>query len=116
MHVRVEIDGVTIADTTRPRLLFETGLSTRYYIPRADVRMDLLERTDTHTQCPYKGVASYYSAEVGDRVHEDIVWTYPFPIPECPKVEGLLAFWNERVDLYVDGELQERPESPRHRG
>jgi uncharacterized protein (DUF427 family) len=115
-HVRIEIDGVTIADTTRPRLLFETGLATRYYIPRADVRMDLLEPSDTHTRCPYKGVASYYSAQVGDRLHEDLVWTYPFPIPECPKVEGLLAFWNERVDLYVDGELQERPEAPRRRG
>ena len=91
-HVRIEIEGVTVADTTRPRLLFETGLPMRCYIPRADVSMDLLEPSDSHTQCPYKGIASYYSVRIDDRVHEDLVWTYPFPIPECPKIEGLLAF------------------------
>ena len=111
-HVRIEVDGETIADTSRPRLLFETGLPMRCYIPRADVRMELLEPSDNHTQCPYKGVASYFSVRVGDRLHEDLVWTYPFPIPECPKIEGLLAFWDERVDVFVDGELQPRPESP----
>ena len=108
-HVRVVMSGETVAETTRPVLLFETGLPTRYYIPPQDVRLDLLEPSGRRTQCPYKGVASYHSVRVGGALAEDVVWHYPFPIPECPKIEGLLAFYNERVDLYVDGELQERP-------
>jgi uncharacterized protein (DUF427 family) len=111
-HVRIEVDGVELADTTRPRLLFETNLPVRYYIPRADVNEARLERTDTTSQCPYKGVASYYSARARARVVDDIAWTYPFPIPECPKIEGLVAFFDEHVDVWVDGELQARPETP----
>jgi uncharacterized protein (DUF427 family) len=105
----VAIGNEVVADTVRPRLLFETGLPTRYYIPKADVRMDLLTSTDTSTQCPYKGVAEYWSATVGGEVHDDIAWSYPFPIPECPKVEGLVCFFNERTDITVDSELQPRP-------
>jgi len=71
--------------------------------------MDLLTPTDASTQCPYKGVASYWSASAGGEVHDDIAWSYPFPIPECPKIEGLVAFFNERTDITVDGELQPRP-------
>ena len=108
-HVRVEIDGVTMADTQRPVLLFETDLPTRYYIPHEDVRKELLEPTNTETRCPYKGVAAYWSAHVNDKTYRDVVWSYPEPIPECPKIEGLLAFFNEKVDLFVDGELEERP-------
>lgn len=108
-HVVVAIDGEVVADTVRPRLLFETGLPIRYYIPKADVRLDLLTPTDTSTQCPYKGVAEYWSATVGGEVHQDIAWSYPFPIPECPKIEGLVCFFNERTDITVDGELQTRP-------
>jgi uncharacterized protein (DUF427 family) len=108
-YVRIENDGVTVADTTRPVLLFETGLPTRYYIPAEDVRMELLTATDLHTSCPYKGTASYWSVEVNDSVHENIVWSYPNPIPEMPKIKGLLAFFNEKLDIYVDGVLQERP-------
>ena len=111
-HARVELDGLTVAETHRPRLLFETGLPTRYYIPKLDVRMDVLTPTDTRTQCPYKGEAVYWSAEVNGRTHPDIVWSYPSPIPECPKIENHLAFFNEHADIYVDGELQERPETP----
>ncbi len=111
-HVRVEIDGVTVAESTRPWLLYETGLPTRYYLPKLDVRMDLLEATDSHTRCPYKGIASYWSVRAGDKTYEDLVWSYPAPIPECPKIENLLCFYNEKVDLYVDGVLQERPQSP----
>jgi uncharacterized protein (DUF427 family) len=111
-HVRVELDGVLLAETHRPRLLFETELPTRYYIPRSDVRMELLDATDTLTQCPYKGIASYFSARVGDRVAADLAWMYRFPIPECPKIEGLVAFFDERVDTWVDGELQPRPQTP----
>jgi uncharacterized protein (DUF427 family) len=111
-HVRVEWNGETIADTKNARLLFETGLPTRYYLPREDVRTDLLEPTDTSTRCPYKGLASYWSVKVGDKVGKDFVWSYPNPIPECPKIQSLLCFFNERVDaIYVDGELQPKPQT-----
>lgn len=110
-HVRVVIDGVTVAETERPYLLFETGLPTRYYLPPDDVDLAHLTPTETHTRCPYKGVASYWNVSVAGNVHRDLVWCYPDPIPECPKIKGLLAFYNEKVDLYVDGELQERPQT-----
>jgi uncharacterized protein (DUF427 family) len=108
-HVKVVIDGQVVAETSRPRLLFETGLRTRYYIPKVDVRMDLLEPTSTVTQCPYKGNATYWSARIGDHVYPDIVWSYPFPIPECTKIQNLLAFYNEKTEIYVDGELEKTP-------
>jgi uncharacterized protein (DUF427 family) len=111
-QVRVVVAGETVAETRRPWLLFETGLPTRYYLPKADVRMDLLVATDRQTQCPYKGKARYWSARVGDTVEEDIAWSYPFPIPECPKIENLVCFYNERADIWVDGELQPKPETP----
>ncbi|MDJ0949152.1 MAG: DUF427 domain-containing protein [Alphaproteobacteria bacterium] len=103
--VRVVLGGETVAETTQARFLFETGLPTRYYIPPDDVRMDLLTPSDSHTQCPYKGTASYYSARIGGRSYDDIVWTYPEPIPECPRIKGYLCFYNERVDdILVDGQ------------
>ena len=111
-HVRIEVDGEVIAETRRPVLLFETGLPTRYYIPKLDVRMDLFEPSTTITHCPYKGDASYWSLRVGEKLYRDFVWTYVRPIPEIPKIENLLCFYNEKVDLYVDGVLQERPVSP----
>ena len=111
-HVRIEVDGEVIADTKRPVLLFETGLPTRYYIPKLDVRMDLLESTETVTHCPYKGAAVYWSVKVREKTYRDFVWSYPRPIPEIPKIENLLCFYNEKVDLYVDGVLEERPVSP----
>ena len=108
-HVRVKVAGEVVAETQRPTILFEAGLPPRYYILEEDVRMELLEASEKTTQCPYKGVASYYSVEAGDGRVEDLVWYYPEPIPEAAKIEGLLAFFNERVDLEVDGEVQERP-------
>lgn len=110
-HVRVEIDGVTVAESRSPRLLFETGLPTRYYLPKTDVRLDLLEPSDTITRCPYKGEAEYYSVRVGDRLHEDVVWYYRTPLPESQKVQGLVAFYDEKVDVYLDGVKQERPKT-----
>jgi uncharacterized protein (DUF427 family) len=110
-HVKVVVEGVVVAETRRPRLLFETGLPTRYYIPKVDVRMDLLESTASITACPYKGQASYWAVKVGDRRIEDLVWAYPAPIPECSKIENLLSFYNEKVDIDVDGELQPRPKT-----
>ena len=110
-HIRVEVDGVVVADTRRARLLFETGLPTRYYIPKEDVRMEFLAPSEHSSQCPYKGVASYYSVVVNGKTHPDIVWYYPFPIPECPKIENLLCFYNEVVDIWLDGEREIRPKT-----
>jgi len=111
-HVKVMVDGELVAETRRPRVLFETDLPVRYYIPRLDVRMDLLQPTDSVSRCPYKGVASYWSVGAGDKVHKDIAWSYKSPIPECPKIENLIAFYNEKVDLEVDGRPVERPRTP----
>jgi uncharacterized protein (DUF427 family) len=111
-HLRVEVGGQVIADSKRPVVLFETGLPTRYYIPKLDVRMDLLEPTDTVTHCPYKGDAVYWSLKVGSETYTDFVWSYPHPIAEIPKIENLLCFYNEKVDLYVDEVKQDRPVSP----
>ncbi len=112
-HVQVIVGGETVAETHRPRLLFETGLPTRYYIPADDVRMDLLQPTDTTTRCPYKGSASYWSVDAGGKVAKDLVWGYKDPVPECPKIKGWLCFFNEKVDrLIVDGEVQPVPKTP----
>lgn len=112
-HVRVILGGVMVAESHRPWLLFETGLPTRYYFPKEDVRMELFEPSESHTRCPYKGVADYWSAKIGEHVFKDIVWSYPDPIPECPKIKGLLSFFNEKVDaIYVDGELMPKPKTP----
>jgi uncharacterized protein (DUF427 family) len=108
-RVRVLLDGLVLADSTSPRLLFETGLPTRYYLPRTHVRMDLLERSQTVTHCPYKGRADTWSARVGEALHEDLAWSYPAPLPESQKVAGLIAFYDEKLDIEVDGVLQERP-------
>src|ERR1700694_5487282 len=90
-HVKVVVEGEVVAETTRPRLRLETGLPPRYYIPKLDVRADLLEPTDSVTACPYKGQARYWSVRAGGQVANDLVWSYPAPIPECPKIENLLC-------------------------
>jgi uncharacterized protein (DUF427 family) len=112
-HVQVILGGETIADTRRAHFLFETRLPTRYYIPPEDVRMDLLLPSEKLSRCPYKGRARYYSARIGDRLYPEIVWSYPEPIAECPKIKGLLAFYNEQVDeIRVDGVAVPRPITP----
>lgn len=111
-HIRVEVDGVTIADSTSPRLLFETSLPTRYYLPKTDVRLDLLTPTEHVTHCPYKGDAEYYTVTTGDATHENLMWWYRHPTRESEPIAGYVSFYNEKVDLYVDGQLQERPRTP----
>ncbi|HEU4346870.1 MAG TPA: DUF427 domain-containing protein [Actinoplanes sp.] len=107
-RVEVFIGGERVANSVRPLLLFETHLPTRYYLPFADVRTDLLTTSETITQCPFKGVARYWShPDV-----PDVAWSYPDPIPENPKIRDLICFYNERVDLVLDGVPQERPRSP----
>ena len=108
-HVKVSIDGTVVADTTRPVILFETGLPPRYYVPRTDVRLELLTPTDTSTGCPYKGFASYWTVTIDGTEHPDIVWSYPTPLPESEPVAGLMSFYDERVDIEIDGVLQDRP-------
>jgi uncharacterized protein (DUF427 family) len=108
-HIEIAIAGVKVADSRSARLLFETGLPVRYYLPKTDVRMDLLVPSDHETRCPYKGVASYYHVVAGGDRHENIVWWYPFPVEESARIAGLVSFYNEHVDIYVDGELQDRP-------
>ncbi len=108
-HVRVVLPGEIIAESDRPHLLFETGLPPRYYLPEEDVRMDLLEQSESTSICPYKGKAVYWSARIGDEFFEDLAWSYPDPIVECPKIKGLLAFYPERVEeIVVDGEPAEK--------
>lgn len=110
-RVRVEIDGETVADTTNASFLHETGLPTRYYMPKTDVRFDLLTPTDTRTACPYKGEARYWTATVNGEAHEDVVWGYDAPLPESQKVTGLVCFYNEKVDVFIDEDPQERPKT-----
>jgi len=109
-HVRVEVAGVTVAESAGPRLLFETGLPVRFYLPKPHVRLDLLIPTDTVSHCPYKGRAQWWSVRTPDgTVHDDLAWSYPTPLPESQKVAGLVAFYDEKVDVHVDGVLRERP-------
>ena len=102
-RVEVEIAGVTVADSTRSVMLFETYLPTRYYLPREDVRMDLLVPTDTTSVCAYKGHARYWSAHVDDTVVADVAWSYEDPHNYATSVKDMICFFNERVDISVDG-------------
>lgn len=101
-RVRVALDGVTIADSSRAELLHETGLPTRYYLPREDVREGALEPSAKVTYCPYKGSTEYFSVHAGGRVHPDVAWSYPAPIAASARIAGLLCFPGEQVELYVD--------------
>jgi uncharacterized protein (DUF427 family) len=112
-RVQVVVGGVTLADSTQALLLHETGLPTRYYLPRDDVDMERLVPTDTESTCPFKGEAVYWSARVGDTVVPDVAWSYPAPIPGRTDITDLICFFNERVDeLIVDGIPVARPATP----
>ena len=101
LHVEVRVDGEKIAETDHPVLLDETGMPTRYYLRREDVRMDLFRPTSFSTQCPFKGDASYWTLELNGNSHDGIVWTYETPIESAADIAGLLCFYNDRVDLTV---------------
>jgi uncharacterized protein (DUF427 family) len=104
-HVRITVGGEVIAESRRPRVLEETRCPTRWYLPRQDVRVELLERTNTHSHCPYKGDATYWSVRIGDRLVPDAAWSYEDPLPERDDIRGLLCFYTSRVDRFeVDGE------------
>jgi uncharacterized protein (DUF427 family) len=111
-HVIVRHDGHVLADTTRATFLFETPLPTRYYLPRDDVRMDLLTPTDSTTTCAYKGHASYWSATVGGETLPDIAWSYEDPLLDALPVKDHIAFFDERLDVTLDGQALQRPTTP----
>ena len=110
--VTVRLGGEVVAESSRARFLFETGLPVRYYLPEADVRFDLLEPSARHSECPYKGRARYWSARVGEQLYGDIVWAYPDPLPESTRIKDYLCFFNEKVEaILVDGVEQPRPKT-----
>ena len=109
-RVQVFVEGTEIADSRHGVFLFETGLPTRYYLPPEDVRTEFLKPSDTATQCPYKGNASYHCIDVAGKTYKDIVWYYPTPVREAAPIKGLLCFANEFVErILVDGVEQPRP-------
>jgi uncharacterized protein (DUF427 family) len=110
--VRVELEGVVLADTRSPVMVFETGLPTRYYLSRTDVDFRHLIPTDTVTACPYKGITSgYWSVRAGGTVHSDLAWCYDFPARQLLPIAGMVAFYNEKVDIFLDGQRLERPQT-----
>ena len=110
-HVRLELDGQVLAESSRPTLLFETMLPARYYLPREDVRAELVP-SGTRTFCAYKGQASYWTAAPGGPVLADIAWTYENPLHDAARVRGLIAFFDERIDVTLDSERLARPVTP----
>ncbi|RKE19285.1 DUF427 domain-containing protein [Streptomyces sp. TLI_171] len=100
--VRVDLDGTLLALSRSPRLLFETGLPTRYYLPPTDLVLPLFEPGTRTTHCPYKGSADHLSVRLGDTLHQDVAWTYPTPLAESLKIAGLVSFYDDRVTLHVD--------------
>jgi uncharacterized protein (DUF427 family) len=108
--VRVELEGAVLGESSSPIMVFETGLPTRYYLNRTEINFDHLLPTDTVTECPYKGRTSgYWSVRIGDQLHDDLAWSYDFPTPQLLPITGLVAFYNEKVDILVEGHLLQRP-------
>lgn len=110
-HVQVSMGGAVVADSHSPVLLFETDLPTRFYFPRDDVRLDLLVPTSNRSACPYKGFAEDYWSMPGVPEGDNVAWSYAAPFPAVGQVRGRIAFYNELVDITVDGVAQERPTS-----
>jgi uncharacterized protein (DUF427 family) len=111
-HVRIELGGAVLAESHSPVMVFETGLPTRYYFNRTEVNFEHLVATDTVTSCPYKGMTSaYWSVRVGNELHADLAWAYDFPTRQLIPIAGLLAFYNEKVDVVVNGEYLSRPKT-----
>jgi uncharacterized protein (DUF427 family) len=110
-HVVVALDGTVLADSVSPVLLFETGLPTRYYLPEEDVRLDVLTPSANRSHCPYKGDAERYWDFEGHRNGSGIAWSYPDPYPAVGRIQDRIAFYNELVDITVDGVPQPRPVS-----
>jgi uncharacterized protein (DUF427 family) len=111
-HVRIELDGIVLAESSSPVMVFETGLPTRYYLNRTEVNSDALVPSDTVTRCPYKGTTSgYWSVRTAEAFIPDLAWAYDFPTRQLLPIAGLIAFYNERVDITLDGRQLERPKT-----
>lgn len=110
-RVTIKIDGTVVAESSNPSILYETGLPSRYYLPAADVRRELLTPTETSSACPYKGVAKYWNVTIDGTVHQDIVWGYDNPLPESADAKDLMCFYNEKVDIELDGKPLTRPKT-----
>jgi uncharacterized protein (DUF427 family) len=109
-RVRVELDGVLLAESSSPVMVFETGLPTRYYFNRTEVDFSHLEPSATVTSCPYKGrTTGYWSVKIGDVTHADLAWAYDFPTRQLDPITGLVCFYNEKVDVFIDSTLLPRP-------
>ncbi len=109
-QVRIELDGLVLAESSAPVMVFETGLPTRYYLDRSTVDSSRLLPSETVTSCPYKGTTSdYWSVQTGSMLHRDLAWSYRFPTRELLPIAGLIAFYDEKVDVFIDGVAQERP-------
>ena len=109
-QVRIEMEGLVLAESASPVMVFETGLPTRYYLPRTDVSFERLVPSTTVTECPYKGrTTGYWSVVVGGTVHPDLAWSYDFPTRQLSPIAGMLAFYNEKVDIVLDGVRLDRP-------
>ena len=109
-RVRVELEGVVLAESASPIMLFETGLPTRYYLNRTEIDFAHLVPSETVTACPYKGkTTGYWSIRIGDDTYPDLAWSYDFPTGSLTSIAGLIAFYNEKVDIFVDGQPLERP-------
>ena len=107
-RVRIELDGEVVADSTRARLVYETSLPMRFYLPREDLRV-ALQPSATRTYCPYKGEASYFAFELAGERREDLLWSYASPLPDVAEVAGLVACWDDRFDVLLGGERRARP-------
>jgi uncharacterized protein (DUF427 family) len=107
-HVRIELESELLAESVRPHLVFETSLPVRFYMPRADVRMEL-RPTDKRTYCAYKGEASYWAFDVNGSERADLLWSYERPLPDAADITGLLAFFDEKVEVTVDGQRRSAP-------
>jgi uncharacterized protein (DUF427 family) len=110
-HVVVSVDDVVLADSHNPTMLFETGAPHRHYLPMTDVNMGLLEPSPTRSSCPYKGDAAYWSISINDRVERNIAWSYRTPMPEATPIAGLVCFYDEKLDVDIDGVRQPRPDT-----
>lgn len=110
--ITVSVGGKVVAKTTTSMHLHETGLPVRYYLPLTAVDQTVLRPSELRTQCPYKGEAQYYSVEIGEKTWSDVVWYYVRPTIECAAIQGLVCFYNEKVDIEIDGVKEERQTTP----
>lgn len=109
-RVEIVIGGETVAESTGAVFLFETGLPVRYYLPREDIRAEILQPAETQTRCSYKGIARYHRVVIGGRDHGELAWYYPDPLPEAARIRDRIAFFNEKVDaIRIDGIEQPKP-------